>query len=168
MTQEAMMPLPPNQVQSKAFVTLSELAEDILGISRARLYELIERGSMPQPIYDLRTRRPLFDQTLQRQALAVRQTGIGVDGSVVIWYRRNRQTPAASSSTPSRARQRTSSSQRSYAELVSNLQSLGVSNADERSVAAAVAECFPNGIETQQDSDVLRVLFRHLRRRESA
>ena len=35
-------------------------------------------------------------------------------------------------------------------------------------VAAAVAECFPSGIDAQQESEVLRVIFRHLRRRESA
>src|ERR1700709_258276 len=80
-------PVQPNTQPTKAFVSLSELAEDILGLSRARVYELIERGALPQPLYDLRTRRPIFSEELQRQALAVRTTGVGVDGSAVIFYR---------------------------------------------------------------------------------
>ena len=162
------MPLPPQP--TKTFVSLSELAEDILGLSRARCYELIARGALPHPIYDIRTRRPMFDAELQRQAQAVRQTGVGIDGSAVIFYRRDRQ-PAVSAPalTRGRARSRASTPPASrYADLIGSLQSLGVSHADERSVAAAVAECFPNGIEGQQESDVLRAVFRVLRRRDSA
>ena len=159
----------PSSSPTRAFVSLSELAEDVLGLSRARLYELIERGAMPQPIYCLRTRRPLFDAELQRTALAVRQTGVGIDGSAVIFHRRERQTTTPALPTPARARRRASAPPSSrHADLVSSLQALGVGQADERSVAAAVADCFPNGLDGQQDADVLRVLFRHLRRRESA
>lgn len=158
----------PNQPPTRAFVSLSELAEDILGLSRARVYELIARGALPQPIYCLRTRRPMFDADLQRQALAVRQTGVGIDGSAVIFYRRERQT-RTTAPTPARARRRVSAQQSSsYADLICSLQALGVAQADEQSVAAAVAECFPNGLDGQQDCDVLRVLFRHLRRSGSA
>lgn len=164
------MPVQPNPSSIRAYVSLSELAEDILGISRARLYELIARGAMPQPIFCIRTKRPLFDAELQRQALAVRQSGVGIDGSAVIWYRRDRQTrPTDSAPAPARARRRTSdAAPNRYAELVNSLQALGVGNADAGSVAAAVSDCFPNGIGAQQEPDVLRVLFRHLRRREDA
>ncbi len=164
------MPAQPNPSSFRAFVSLSELAEDVLGLSRARLYELIERGAMPQPIYCLRSRRPLFDADLQRMALAVRQTGVGIDGSAVIFYRREtRPQTTAPASTPARARRRASVQQSNrHAELVSSLQALGVAQADEHSVASAVAECFPNGLDGQQDAGVLRALFRHLRRRESA
>jgi len=162
------MPLPPQP--AKSFVSLSELAEDILGLSRARVYELIERGALPHPIYDLRTRRPMFDAELQRQAQTVRQTGVGIDGSAVIFYRRDRQ-PAVAASSPARGRARSRAStppSNRHADLIASLQSLGVSHADERSVAAAVTECFLNGIDGQQESDVLRAIFRVLRRRDSA
>ena len=163
------MPVQPNPTLTRAFVSLSELAEDILRISRARLYELIERGAMPHPIYDLRTRRPLFNAELQRQAVAVRQTGLGIDGSVVIWYRRDRRGPTTVLAHPARAPRRTSAQAASrHDELVSSLQGLGVAQADGQSVAAAIAECFPNGLDGQQEADVLRILFRHLRRREIA
>ena len=162
------MPVQLNPSSTRAFVSLSELAEDVLGLSRARLYELIQRGAMPQPIYCIRTRRPMFNADLQRQALAVRQMGVGIDGSAVIFYRRESPT-TASVSTSTRARRRTSApTPNRFADLVSSLQSLGVNQADERSVSASVAECFPNGIADQQEADVLRAVFRHLRRRESA
>ena len=87
------MPLPPQP--TKNFVSLSELAEDILGLSRARVYELIERGALPHPIYDIRTRMPMFNAELIEQARTVRQTGVGADGSAVVFYRRNRPPAVA-------------------------------------------------------------------------
>jgi hypothetical protein len=164
------MPTPTTPSSLRAFVSLSVLAEEILTLSRARLYELIERGAMPHPCYDLRSRRPVFTREQQEQALAVRTSGVGIDGSAVIFYRRERTpSPAAVSITSVRARRRASSQQPNrFADLVSGLHALGVSQADEQSVSSAVAELFPSGIEGQQESDVLRTLFRHLRRRETA
>lgn len=164
------MPVQPNPTPSREFVSLSQLAEDMLRISRARLYELIERGAMPQPIYDTRSRRPIFDSELQRQAMAVRQTGVGIDGSAVIWYRRGQSPPTDPALTPARSRRQTSANRPDarYSELIGSLQALGVANANQASVSTSVAECFPNGIEGQQEADVLRVIFRHLRRQESA
>jgi len=151
----------------REYVSFSALAEDILGLSRARLYELVERGAMPQPCYDLRTKRPVFTREQQEQALAVLRLGVGIDGQPIIFYRRSRHvTPSAPTTVPVGSRRRASVNPVAarYADLASSLQSLGVSQADERSVSAAVSECFPNGLDGQHDSDVLRVLFRHLRR----
>jgi hypothetical protein len=164
------VPAHPTPNPLRSFVALSELAEDVLNLSRARVYELIERGALPWPIYDRRTRRPMFNAELIQQARTVRQTGVGIDGSAVIFYRRDRTTVTSPSPpTPARAGQRPSAPQSpSYADLIGSLQSLGVTNADERSVVTAVAECFPNGLDGQQQADVLRILFRQLRRREGA
>lgn len=165
------MPVQPTYPQLRAFVSLSVLAEDILGLSRARVYELIERGALPRPVYDLRSKRPVFTEEQQRQAVAVRQSGLGINGEAVIFYRRRHGTPLLPpAAAPARARRRSSRAPDlgSHADLVSGLQALGVAHADERTVAAAVAECFPNGLDGQQESEVLRVLFRHLRRRETA
>jgi hypothetical protein len=168
-TKETTVPVPPNPSLMRAFISLSELAEDVLNLSRARVYELIQRGAMPTPIYDVRTRRPMFNAELIQQARTVRRTGVGIDGSAVIFYRRDRTPPTNTQTTSARARQRTSTPQvNRYAELVSSLQGLGIAHADERRVGEAVAHCFPNGIADQQEADVLRAVFRQLRRRESA
>jgi hypothetical protein len=163
------VPVQPIPQPTKAYVSLSELAEDVLGLSRARVYELIERGALPTPIYDIRTRRPMFNAELIHQARTVRQTGVGIDGSAVIFYRRERTMAISSPSTPARARRRGQMPQPNrYAELVANLQGLGIEHADNRTVGEAVAQCFPNGLDGQQESEVIRIIFRHLRRRETA
>jgi hypothetical protein len=163
------VPTQSTSAPMKAFVSLSELAEDVLGLSRARVYELIERGALPWPIYDIRSRRPMFNSELIHQARTVRQTGVGIDGSAVIFYRREPTTAISSPSTPIRARRRAQTpAPNRFAELVNSLQGLGITSADERTVGEAVAQCFPNGLDGQQESDVIRVVFRHFRRRESA
>lgn len=163
------MPTSSTHSPSREFVSLSELAQDILGMSRARLYELIARGAMPSPVFCVRTRRPMFTKALIQQARMVRQTGVGIDGSALIFYRREATTAISSPSTPARARRGAQASQANrHAEVVLALQGLGVTTADERTVGEAIAQCFPNGLDGQQESDVIRVIFRHLRRRESA
>lgn len=165
------MPVMPSP-SFRAYVSLSVLAEEILGLSRARVYELIERGALPQPIYDLRTKRPMFSRELQEQAKQVRDSGIGIDGQPIIFYRRRATQPqfVGSSGTPRRSGRRASINVQPnrHADLVSGLQGLGIAQADETSVAAALADVFPNGTDSQQEGDILRSLFRHFRRRQSA
>jgi hypothetical protein len=164
------MPREPISTPIREIVSLSELAEDVLGLSRARVYELIERGALPRPIYDVRTRRPMFNAHLQRAAIAVRSTGVGVDGSAVIFYRRNRreptQEPMGRPSRTSRSSSRPRTSR--YESLIGSLQALGVSQANQQSVEAAISECFPNGLDGQDESEVIRILFRFLRAKERA
>lgn len=161
------MPIQSTSQPAKAFLSLSELAEDVLLLSRARVYELIERGALPWPVYDTRTRRPVFTAALIHQARTVRQTGVGVDGSVVIFYRREGRP--VDHARPVRSRRRALAPEASpHAELAASLRGLGINQADDRSVAEAVSVCFPHGIGGQQPNDLIRVLFRHFRRQQSA
>jgi hypothetical protein len=158
-------------VNNRAFVSLSVLAEEILGLSRARTYELIERGALPSPIYDIKTRRPMFNRELQEQARHVRENGIGIDGRPIIFYRRRATPtpPTLSSGTPRNPRRRASAVAPAsrHVDLIAGLQGLGIAQADA-SITAALAELFPNGTEGQQEQDILRTLFRYFRRRQSA
>lgn len=165
--------MPVNTINNtRAFVSLSVLAEEVLCMSRARVYELIERGALPPPVYDLRTRRPMFTRELQEQAKQVRDSGVGIDGQPIIFYRR-RATVASganATATPRNSRRRASLpvTTSAHTDLVSGLHGLGISQADSVSVSAALAEVFPNGTQNEQESDILRGLFRHFRRRQSA
>jgi hypothetical protein len=160
------------QPNLRAYVSLSVLAEEILGLSRARVYELIERGALPQPIFCVRSKRPMFSAEMQMQALQVRQSGIGIDGRPIIFYRRRATPtpPSSSSGTPRNPRRRASAAApaRRHVDLIAGLQGLGITQADEASVTAALSELFPNGTEGQQESDILRTIFRHFRRKQSA
>lgn len=154
-------------MNTRAFVSLSVLAEEILGLSRARTYELIEQGSLPPPIYDVRTRRPMFNRELQELAREVRESGIGIDGRPIIFYRR--RTPAAQL-TPRTSRRRAAVAvpANDHADLIAGLAGLGITTVDGSVVEAALRELFPNGITNEHQSDIVRSLFRHFRRRQSA
>jgi integrase len=69
----------------KAVVSVSEMAA-ALDLSRARFYQLLDAQILPQPVYDLRTRRPVYPKDLQEKCLAVRQTGIGSNGRYILFY----------------------------------------------------------------------------------
>lgn len=58
-----------NQIpsQTKAAVSVSEMAR-MMGLSRSRFYQLIG-SALPFPIYDVATRRPIYDQQLQQTCL---------------------------------------------------------------------------------------------------
>jgi hypothetical protein len=159
---EIIMPL-----NNRAFVSLSVLAEEILGLSRARTYELIERGALPFPIYDIQTRRPMFNRELQEQARQVRESGIGIDGRPIIFYRRR---APVSPTTPRSSRRRVAAivPANGHADLIAGLQGLGITNVDAAAVGIAIREVFPNGTTTEQQADIVRSLFRHFRRRQSA
>ena len=60
----------------KSAVSLSDLARQ-LNLSRQRLHQLVQAGTFPPPVYDVRTRRPFYTEELQRICLEVRQRNFG-------------------------------------------------------------------------------------------
>ncbi len=54
-----------NNVQTKAAVTVAEMAR-MVGLSRARFYQLQDAGIFPLPLYDVSTRRPFYDEEAQK------------------------------------------------------------------------------------------------------
>ena len=47
------------------------------------------------------------------------------------------------------------------------LASLGLSSVTDRQVSSAVKEIFPNGIDGKDETEVLRMVFLHLKRQDS-
>jgi len=85
-------------VRTKAIVSVAEMAR-MVGLSRARFYQLIRAGTFPQPLYDLRTRRPNYPEELQRVVIEARRRNCGVDGRPVLFYARGPR-PAAPAKLP--------------------------------------------------------------------
>jgi hypothetical protein len=56
------------QVQTKAVVSVAEMAR-MVGMSRARFYQLLNEGVFPPPLYRIETRRPFFNQQMQETDL---------------------------------------------------------------------------------------------------
>jgi hypothetical protein len=144
------------EVQNKAAVTVSEMAR-MVGLSRARFYQLLQAGVFPQPVYDVRSRRPLYVKELQQACHEVRQTNCGIDGKPVPFY--GRRLEAAPT-----AEVKEQCHQDACHELLDGLRSLGLPSATAPDLTAALSDLFPAGISNLDQREVLRAVFLHLQR----
>src|SRR5438094_10109452 len=74
----------------KAAVSVSEMCE-MCSISRSRWYEMVASGVFPKPIQLASMKRPVYDRTLQEKCLEIRATGIGMNGSPVLFNRKSKK-----------------------------------------------------------------------------
>ena len=111
-------------VSTKAVVTVSEMAR-MVGLSRARFYELVEAGVFPTPVYCVSTRRPMYVEELQTMCLNVRRRNCGVNGKPVLFYARGHRTttPTVKPSKQPVAKPKTTVA---HADLIDGLSTLGL------------------------------------------
>ena len=148
----------PSDLRLKAAVSVSEMAR-LCSLSRARFYDLVERGVFLYPVYSVTTRRPYYTAEMQQENMAARQTGIGCNGEFVIFYEKQPAAgPAAAGSRPAAA------ATHRLPGLLDALRSLGLENVTAAQVDEAVRACFPQGTTTVSESEVLRAVNRRLRR----
>jgi len=69
----------------KAVCSVTALAEK-LHLSRVRFYQLQKLGVFPMPVYCIRTKRPLYPLDLQQMCIHIRETGIGLNGQLVLFH----------------------------------------------------------------------------------
>lgn len=149
---------------TKAAVSVAEMAR-MVGLSRARFYQLQKAGIFPPPERDGETGRPFYTQELQKVCLEVRRRNCGVNGKTVLFYSARRQ--AVTPSRPRKARAKVPKADQ-HAELVEALQTLGLAGVTSAQVDAAVKEVFPQGTAGEDEAEVIRAVFLHLRRKDSA
>lgn len=152
------------QVHTKAAVTVSEMAR-MVHLSRARFYQLVQAGSFPQPVYDVRTRRPIYTEELQRVVLEVRRRNCGVDGRPVLFYSRG---PRLNTSTRPARTTKAKPASSHHAELLEGLAVLGLTTATAAQVDDALKAVYPRGVGESDRGGVLRAVFLHLKRQNSA
>ena len=145
--------------ETKAVVTVSEMAR-MCGLSRARFYQLQKAGIFPPPLYDVSTRRPIYDEELQKVCLEVRHRNCGVNKKPILFYAR--RNPLAPASKP-KAKAPTPKMEQ-YPELIEDLQSpaLGV-RVTPAEVGAAVKRVYPQGIAGVDHAEVVKAVFQHLK-----
>ena len=68
--------------ETKAVVSVSDMTR-MVGLSRARFYQLVREGVFPEPIYD--EGRPVYTEELQARCLEVRRKNRGVNGEAVLY-----------------------------------------------------------------------------------
>lgn len=151
------------QVQTKAVVTVSQMAR-MVGLSRARFYQLVDAGVFPTPVYFLSNRRPFYDESMQKVCLEVRRRNCGINGQPVLFYsvgHHPQNSGVVSKRSPKPAKPKAD-----HADIIEGLAALGL-NPTAHHVQAAVQTLYPSGTNHHDRGDVLRSIFLHLKRQYS-
>ena len=119
----------------------------LLKMSRSQFYWHVKRGTFHAPLYLALNKRPYFTASMVEDNLRARETGVGVNGEYVIFYERQ----------PAR-------SQADHSSLLEGLRTLGLGSVTPDQLEAALQACFPKGTVGQDEANVLRTVFRHLKR----
>ena len=157
-------------VPNKAVVSVAEMAR-MVGLSRARFYQLMNAGAFPKPEYDERTKRPQYTEELQRQCLEVRRRNCGVDGKPIMFYARGHRLPQENKPTRTTTTRTTKAKPPKtddHADLIDGLAALGLASATTDQVRAALSATYPGGVVGADQGDVLRAVFLFLKRQNSA
>ncbi|QDT59427.1 hypothetical protein SV7mr_19340 [Stieleria bergensis] len=151
--------------QMKAVVSLAEMCR-MLGMSRSHFYWHLKRSNFHQPLKLASNGRPYFTAEMAQQNMDVKETGINVQGDFVIFYERRPESEKRQVESKTRPRKPTPQPTPD-SPLAAGLQSLGMTvNSDQ--IESALIACFPNGTDEEDEANVLRTVFRHLKRAEIA
>lgn len=152
------------QVMSKTVVSVAEMAR-MVGLSRARFYQLVKDGIFPAPIYDVESRRPFFNEAMQEICLEVRKRNCGVNGKPILFY--SPRHPLGHQSRPVKKPKAESKQKGQYADLLDGLKALGLESVTTAQVEPLVKELFPEGIQKLDCGEVIRAVFLRLKRRNT-
>ena len=150
-------------VEIKAGVTVAEMAR-MTGLSRARFYQLMG-SAFPPPLYDVRTRRPIYVEEMQKVCLEVRRRNCGIDGKPVLFYAKGHRT-----SNPAKPAMKRSlrASKDQLGDILDGVKALGLTSATMAQVGSVAGVLFPDGVAGKDQSEVVRAVFLQLRRRDSS
>lgn len=150
-----------DSIPLKMAVTVAEMAR-MVGLSRARFYQLMKQGVFPPPKMNESKSRPFYDQELQQVCLEVRRKNFGVNGQVVLFYAR-RQVIAPNKGKANQAVPK----KQPHAEMIESLKALGLT-VTATEVQTAMRELFPEGSVASDHGEMVRTVFLHLKRRNTA
>ena len=139
---------------TKVVCSITDMA-NALQLSRARFYQLLNSGHLPQPIYDINTKRPYYNLELQEQCLRVKATVIVVNMRYVLFYS-PRQKPQNGSVKTSRKQGS------KYLEITDTLNVMGLEVSGEQ-VEQAIRQLYPQGTNGKDEGLIVRELFRFLK-----
>lgn len=140
---------------SKPIISINELCQKIQ-LSRSRYYQLVQSKFFPEPKIDPRSNRPYFDAELQEQIFKSRETGIGADGSYLLFYSPRKKVEKR---VISKKRKKTDSF---LQDITDTLQNMGL-DCDEEDVSAAISELYPDGTKGTDKGLIIREIFRFLK-----
>lgn len=144
--------------QSKSAYSVSEMCR-LLKMSRTQFYEHLKKGTFHEP-GRLPNNRPFFTASQVADNLNVKEMGVGINGEYTLFY--SRSSPAIDTNNKNESKSQPISKNK-HSDLISSLKSLGL-NPTSKEVENAVEACYPNGSDRLDETDVLRMVFRHLKR----
>ena len=150
-----------NETNLKEAVSVAEMAR-MVGLSRARFYQLQRDGVFPSPVYCICTHRPLYTEEQQGICIEVKRRNFGINSRPILFYTArgiSRPRPAARRSRPTSA-----PANGRHVELVESLKALGLGSVTAAQVERAVALAFPAGTAGIDEAEQVRAVFLHLRR----
>jgi hypothetical protein len=148
-------------IVTKLVVSVTEMAR-MVGLSRARFYQLVRRGTFPPADKESATNRPCYFEERQGQILEARRRNCGVDGVPILFYSRRRdfgQTKAAQ--RPAKPK-----GTNGYADLIDGLAALDLT-VTATQVEPVIRELYPNGTEGIDLGKIIGTVFRRLRCQDS-
>ena len=148
-------------------LSVSQMAQ-LLSLSRSRFYQLVAENILLPPIYTLDSKRPFYTEEMARRNLEVRRSNVGVNGQIIIFYagRNKTQNPPPRKMTVKEKPSKQSPPGR-HNDLIDALTGLGLENITGSLVEAALQECFPDRVEEVGPDEILRTIFRYLKRRNN-
>ena len=146
--------------EAKSAITVSEMAR-MCGLSRARFYQLIG-SAFPYPLYSVSTKRPFYDEDLQRVCLEVRRRNCGIDGRPILFCSRPAVPKAKSHRGGSASPRKTVK----HTNLIVGLAGLGLGGITDEQVEAALVKFYPRGTNGVDEATQLRSVFVSLMRQD--
>jgi hypothetical protein len=122
-----------------------------LNLSRARFYQLQEKGIFPYPIYCIQTKRPFYPAHLQKKCMDIRKNGIGLDGHPIFFNTsRKAKTSRASKEVEPQ-----------YKEVSHILKQMGL-NVSPEDVKNAAHVVYPSrAIESPVEDEVIVEMYKY-------
>ena len=150
-------------IVTKSVVSVTEMAR-MVGLSRARFYQLVRRGTFPAADHDAVSNRPCYCEEKQRQILEARRRNCGVDGKPLLFYSRRRDL--GQMKAPARPMKlKTKSNQ--YAEVIDILEQVKITMTTAQ-VEAVVKELFPEGTDGIDPGTIVEAIIERRRRQNAS
>lgn len=146
-----------DNIVTKSVVSVTEMAR-MVGLSRARFYQLVRRGTFPAADTDTLSNRPCYCEEKQRQILEARRRNCGVDGIAILFYSRRRDL--GQTKTPERPRKPKPASNQ-YAEVIDFLAKVQIIMTTAQ-VEAFVKEEMPKGAGSDTEG-IVQAIIEHRR-----
>jgi hypothetical protein len=143
----------------KPIISMSQACK-MMNLNGARFYQLLDQGVFPPPIYQIKTKRPFYDTRLQQELLKIRETGVGANGQIILFY-----SPRKRATDKPKKPKTIDSTVLPYQEFAETLNDMGF-DCSAKEVGSAIAQLYPDGFENVDEGVVIRELFRFLKSTE--